>query len=79
VIAVIASGQELTYESMVVHKDGTRIPVEFIVRTMLSQTERVRMTIVRDLRDRRAALARIHPDVRARYYGCGFIAPAEMA
>lgn len=26
----------------------------------------------------RAALARIHPDVRARYYGCGFIAPADI-
>lgn len=27
----------------------------------------------------RAALARIHPDVTARYYGCGFIAPADIA
>jgi SAM-dependent methyltransferase len=26
----------------------------------------------------RAALDRIHPDVRARYYGCGFIAPAGI-
>ena len=26
----------------------------------------------------RAALARVHPDVRARYYGCGFIAPADI-
>ena len=26
----------------------------------------------------RAALARIHPDVRTRYYGCGFIAPADI-
>lgn len=26
----------------------------------------------------RAALARIHPDVRARYYGCGFIVPADI-
>ncbi len=26
----------------------------------------------------RAALARVHPDVRARYYGCGFIAPAGI-
>jgi SAM-dependent methyltransferase len=26
----------------------------------------------------KAALARIHPDVRARYYGCGFIAPADI-
>jgi len=27
----------------------------------------------------RAALARVHPEVRARYYGCGFIAPAGIA
>lgn len=27
----------------------------------------------------RAALARIHPDVSGRYYGCGFIAPADIA
>jgi arsenite methyltransferase len=26
----------------------------------------------------RAALANVHPDVRARYYGCGFIAPAVL-
>lgn len=27
----------------------------------------------------RAALARVHPEVRARYYGCGFIAPAGIS
>ena len=37
-----------------------RIPVEFIVRTMHYQGERLRMTIVRDIRDRLAAQARIH-------------------
>ena len=42
------------------HKDGTRIPVEFIVRTMMRNGERLRMTIVRDIRDRHAAQARIH-------------------
>jgi SAM-dependent methyltransferase len=26
-----------------------------------------------------AALANVHPDVRARYYGCGFIAPAALS
>ncbi len=60
VVAVMSAGSEITYESVAVHKDGTRIPVEFIVRTMLYQTERLRMTIVRDLRDRQAAQARIH-------------------
>jgi diguanylate cyclase (GGDEF)-like protein/PAS domain S-box-containing protein len=60
VAAVIASGQETAYDSVVLHKDGTRIPVEFIVRTMLHKGERMRMTIVRDVRDREAARSRIH-------------------
>ena len=60
VAAVMAAGQELTYESVVLHRDGTRIPVEFIVRTMLRNGERLRMTIVRDMRDREAARSRIH-------------------
>jgi diguanylate cyclase (GGDEF)-like protein/PAS domain S-box-containing protein len=60
VAAVIASGQETGYESALIDKQGQRIPVEFIVRTMLRNGERMRMTIVRDLRDRHAAQARIH-------------------
>ena len=60
VAAVIASGQETAYESMAVAKNGERIPVEFIVRTMMRNGERMRMTIVRDIRDRHAAQARIH-------------------
>ena len=60
VAAVIASGAETAYESVVVHRDGTRIPVEFIVRTMKRNGERLRMTIVRDIRDREAARSRIH-------------------
>jgi diguanylate cyclase (GGDEF)-like protein/PAS domain S-box-containing protein len=60
VAAVIASGQETAYESVVLHKDGTRIDVEFIVRTMVYQGEKLRMTIVRDVRDRHAAEKRIH-------------------
>jgi diguanylate cyclase (GGDEF)-like protein/PAS domain S-box-containing protein len=59
VAAVIASGQETAYESVALHKDGTRIPVEFIVRTMVYRDERLRMTIVRDVRDREAARTRI--------------------
>jgi diguanylate cyclase (GGDEF)-like protein/PAS domain S-box-containing protein len=58
--AVIVAGDEVTYESVVLHKHGLRIPVEFIVRTMQHGDERLRMTIVRDLRDRQAAQARIH-------------------
>ncbi len=60
VAAVIASGQETTYESVILDKDHQRIPVEFIVRTMVRNGESMRMTIVRDIRDRYAAQARIH-------------------
>jgi diguanylate cyclase (GGDEF)-like protein/PAS domain S-box-containing protein len=60
VASVIASGQETAYESVLIDSKGQRIPVEFIVRTMLRNGERMRMTIVRDLRDRHAAQARIH-------------------
>ena len=60
VAAVIAAGSEITYDSVAVHKDGTPIPVEFIVRTMEHQDTQQRMTIVRDRRDRVEAEARIH-------------------
>jgi diguanylate cyclase (GGDEF)-like protein len=60
VLSVMSAGQETTYELAILHKDGTEIPVEFIVRTMLRNGERIRMTIVRDMRDRHAAQARIH-------------------
>ena len=59
VTAVMASGQETAYESVLIDKHGQRIAVEFIVRTMLRNGERMRMTIVRDIRDRHNALARI--------------------
>jgi len=57
---VMSEGRELRYETAIVHRDGTRIPVEFIVRTLERQGERLRMTIVRDIRDRLEAQARIH-------------------
>jgi diguanylate cyclase (GGDEF)-like protein/PAS domain S-box-containing protein len=60
VSAVIASGQETSYESVVIDKQGERIPVEFIVRTMVRNGVSLRMTIMRDIRDRHAAQARIH-------------------
>ena len=58
--ATLAAEQEMTYESVVLHKSGQRIPVEFISRTLVYDNERLRMTVVRDLRDRHAAQARIH-------------------
>ncbi len=60
VTAVMQSGQETSYESVLIDQRGQRIPVEFIVRTMLRNGESMRMTIVRDIRDRHAAQARIH-------------------
>ena len=60
VIEVMTAGQEISYDSVVLHADGSRLPVEFIVRTMQYQGEQLRMTIVRDLRDRVEAQARIH-------------------
>ena len=58
--AVMASGQETAYESVLIDKHGERIPVEFIVRTMLRNGVSLRMTIVRDVRDRHRAQAHIH-------------------
>jgi diguanylate cyclase (GGDEF)-like protein/PAS domain S-box-containing protein len=60
VVAVLGADEELSYESVILHKNGTRIPVEFIGRTLVYENERQRMSVVRDLRDRHAAQARIH-------------------
>ena len=60
VTQVMMEGREIAYETAVIHKDGTRIPCEFIVRTMERHGKRLRMTIVRDIRDRMADQARIH-------------------
>jgi diguanylate cyclase (GGDEF)-like protein/PAS domain S-box-containing protein len=60
VLSVMSAGQETTYEAGIVARGGHTIPVEFIVRTMVRGNERIRMTIVRDMRDRLAAQARIH-------------------
>ena len=57
---VLDGGQDLTYESAVIRKDGKRIPVELIGRTLVYGDEKLRMSVVRDLRDRHAAQARIH-------------------
>ncbi|MBI5721798.1 MAG: EAL domain-containing protein [Burkholderiales bacterium] len=59
VAAVIAAAPETRYDSIALHKDGTRIPVQFIVRTMQHQGEVQRLTIVRDIRDRLQAEQRI--------------------
>ena len=58
--AVLAGGLDASYESAVIRKDGRRIPVELIGRTLMYGDEKLRMSVVRDLRDRHAAQARIH-------------------
>ena len=57
---VLNAGQDVSYESAVLRKDGKRIPVELIGRTLVYGDEKLRMSVVRDLRDRHAAQARIH-------------------
>jgi diguanylate cyclase (GGDEF)-like protein/PAS domain S-box-containing protein len=56
---VMAQGAELSYETEIVDLHGRPIAVEFIVRTLVRGGEKLRMTIVRDIRDRQAAQARI--------------------
>ncbi|WP_416758986.1 putative bifunctional diguanylate cyclase/phosphodiesterase [Roseateles sp. So40a] len=57
--AVMAAGHETRYATAILHRSGERIDVEFIVRTLWRNGERLRMTIVRDLRPHLEALARI--------------------
>ncbi|ARN18952.1 putative bifunctional diguanylate cyclase/phosphodiesterase [Piscinibacter gummiphilus] len=52
---MIRAGNETPYESALVHKSGLRLPVELMGRSMTHKGERVRMTIVRDIRERYAA------------------------
>lgn len=59
VAAVMAASAETTYDTVALHADGSEIPVQFIVRTLVYQGERLRMTIVRDIRDLLEAQARI--------------------
>ncbi|MGY4830954.1 EAL domain-containing protein [Sphaerotilaceae bacterium SBD11-9] len=59
VAAVMEAGEESTYESVILHKDGRRVPIEYIVRTIVRHGERMRMSIIRDIRDRHAAQAHI--------------------
>jgi diguanylate cyclase (GGDEF)-like protein/PAS domain S-box-containing protein len=59
-LAKIAARTEEAYESAVIHKNGARIPVEFIVRMIERNGQALRLVIIRDLRAVEAARARIH-------------------
>jgi diguanylate cyclase (GGDEF)-like protein/PAS domain S-box-containing protein len=58
--SVMLGAQELSYESELVHRNGYTISVELIARSIDFGGERLRMNIVRDIRDRLAAQARIY-------------------
>jgi len=58
--SVIAAGADASYESEIFNVHGARIPVEIIGRSMLRNGEQLRMAVVRDIRDRREAQARIN-------------------
>jgi diguanylate cyclase (GGDEF)-like protein/PAS domain S-box-containing protein len=57
--SVMDAASEQRYELVAVTADGQRIPVESIGRTITRRGERIRMAIVRDIRDRLQAQARI--------------------
>ncbi len=56
---VMLSGAEISYDSVVLHRDGSRIPVECRVRTLERDGVRLRMALLRDQRAQLAAQARI--------------------
>ena len=55
----IRQGYERPYEAAIQHKDGTRIAVELTGKVMPYKGKHYRMTVIRDIRDRKAAEARI--------------------
>jgi diguanylate cyclase (GGDEF)-like protein/PAS domain S-box-containing protein len=57
--AVMDAASEQRYELVAVSADGQRIPVESIGRTITRRGEKLRMAIVRDIRDRLQAQQRI--------------------
>ncbi|HRE13135.1 MAG TPA: EAL domain-containing protein [Usitatibacteraceae bacterium] len=59
VLAHIRLGYERPYESAIQHKDGRRIAVELTGKVMPFEGEQYRMTVVRDISDRKEAEARI--------------------
>ena len=56
----LRTGYERPYESEIVTKNGTRIPVEFEGRVMTIEGKTYRMSVMRDIRRRKASEARIN-------------------
>ncbi len=59
-VAAMAVSRETTYDSALIHRNGSRIPVQFSSRNLLWDGKVVRMSIVRDMTERVADAARIH-------------------
>ena len=59
VLEIVRKGLEHPYESEIVAKDGTHIPVEFEGRVLPFNGKVYRLSVVRDIRRRRASQARI--------------------
>jgi diguanylate cyclase (GGDEF)-like protein/PAS domain S-box-containing protein len=57
---ILKAGAETAFESVAIGKSGERIAVELITRSIERGGERLRLVIVRDIRERLAAQARIH-------------------
>jgi diguanylate cyclase (GGDEF)-like protein/PAS domain S-box-containing protein len=59
VLENIRTGYERSYEGTILHKDGSPIAVEITGKVMPYKGKHHRMTVLRDIRDRKAAEARI--------------------
>jgi diguanylate cyclase (GGDEF)-like protein/PAS domain S-box-containing protein len=55
----IRTREDFVLEACLIHKNGHRVPVELMGRSMLHGAERVRMSIIRDVSERHQAQAQI--------------------
>ncbi len=58
--AAMAVARETSYDSVLIHKNGSRIPVQFTPRNLQWDGKSIRMSVVRDMTERMADAARIH-------------------
>jgi diguanylate cyclase (GGDEF)-like protein/PAS domain S-box-containing protein len=84
IVANVSAQRNARYESMVMDREGVHIPVEFIGRTVDYRGTPARMSIVRDLRDRKAAQERInylahHDDMTGLYNRTQFLSLLDTA
>ena len=56
---ILLQSDEARYQTVIQHRNGTRVPVELILRTVECDGEQLRMAVVRDITDRLANEARI--------------------